>query len=188
MNLFQFFTRHLKWCLIVVRFTKITEKPVLKKLYKVFAVLLAGFAGGAITPWGLGWLRSVQVSAPSDAISIANTYIVFTTIIFVGVTVILAIAGYVFTQQFSATKQSQESQLLDELKEKVKSDERIGIALANAILDNSDVKRHLDETLLSKVDELIQARLADSKAAANQATQEAGAIESLASQLKPNGE
>lgn len=161
---------------------------MLKKLYKVFAVLLAGFAGGSITPWVIGWLKSVQVATPSDAVSIANTYIVFTTTIFVGVTVILAIAGYVFTQQFSASKHSQENQLLDELKEKVKSDEHVGIALANAILDNPDVKRHLNETLLSKVDELLQARLGDSKAVASQAKKEAQAISGLASQVNANGE
>lgn len=161
---------------------------MLRKLYKVFAILLAGFAGGAISPWAVGWLKSVQVTSTSDAVSIANTYIVFTTIIFVGVTVILAIAGYVFTQQFSASKQSQESQLLDELKEKVKSDERVGIALAKAILENPDVLRHLETTLLSKLEELIQARLDDSNAVANQAAQETSAINKLAAQLKPNGE
>lgn len=161
---------------------------MLKKIYKVLAVLLAGFAGGAITPWVIGWLKSVQVATPSNAVSIANTYIVFTTVIFIGVTVVLAIAGYVFTQQFSASKQSLETQLLDGLKEKVKSDEHIGIALANAFLDNPDVKRHLDQTLVSKIIDLLQARLADSKDVAMQATKEADVINELTSQLNVGGE
>lgn len=173
---------------LIVRFSKITEIPMFKKFLEVFAVLIIGFAGGSIAPWVIGWLKSTQVSTPSDAVSIANTYIVFTTIIFVGVTVILAITGYVFTQQFSATKQLQESQLLNELKDKVERDEVIGINLAKAILDNSDVKRYLNETLLSKVEELIRSRLADTKAVSNQLEKEAKAIENLSSQLKPNGE
>lgn len=161
---------------------------MLKKIYKVLAILLIGFAGGVLAPWFLGWFGAVSVKLTGDAISIANTYIVFTTIIFVGVTVVLAVAGYVFTQQFSASKQSQETHLLDELKEKVKCDEGVGIALANAILENSDVKRHLQSTLRLKVDELLQARLADSKAAANQAEKEAATISDLASKLNGTGD
>jgi predicted PurR-regulated permease PerM len=160
---------------------------MLKTIKHILVVLLVGFIGGAISFWFMGWLKAVQVPSPSDAISIANTYIVFTTIIFVGVTVILAIAGYVFTQQFSASKQSQETLLVEELKEKIKSDERVGTKLAQAILDNPDVQRHLEKILLSKLDELLQARLADSKAAAAQSTKEAEAINNLSSQLKVNG-
>jgi len=158
-----------------------------KKIYKIFTVLLAGFAVWVITPWITSWLRSVQVSTLIDAVSIANIYIIFTTIIFVSVTVILAIAEYVFTQQFSATKRLQESQLIDELKEKIKNDKRVGIVLVNAILDSPDIIHYLDKHLLSKIGELIQASLADSKVAANQAIQEAGPIEMVSSTTK-NGQ
>jgi len=164
------------------------------KALKIFAVLLAGFAGGAMAPWVLGWFKAVVIGSPADAVSIANTYIVFTTIIFVGVTVILAVAGYVFTQQFSASKGSQEHQLLEELKEKIKSDEKLGIALANSILENSDVKRHLNDLLESKIGQILAARLEDAQATAEdmQASadlmkNEAKAIASLNSQLNGNG-
>ena len=160
-------------------------------IYKILAIILMGFAGGAISPWVLGWLEGIKQPNVSDAVAIANTYIVFTTIIFVGITVILAIVGYVFTQQFSTTKEDQLNQLIYELKKKIQSDgkvgdEIIGIALANAILDNGDVKRHLEEKLDNKVNELIKNRLAESKTTAIRATEEVDAISKLNSQI--NGE
>lgn len=157
---------------------------MLKRIYKIFAILLSGFAGGAITPWVLGWLKAVAVGSPSDAVAIANTYIVFTTIIFVGVTVVLAIAGYVFTQQFSASKEAQELSVMTELKERIKSDEVIGIALADALIQNVEVQRHLENRLLEKIDEVIKSRLADVESSASQAVREAEAVRKIASQLQ----
>ena len=128
---------------------------MMKHAAKILASLLSGFAGGALVHWFMNWWQATNVS-PSDAVSIANTYIVFTTIIFVGITVVLAIAGYVLTQQLAANQETQEKQLIERLKEKLKTDEKIGIALAEAILDNPDVKMHLEEKLESKLNELKQ--------------------------------
>jgi hypothetical protein len=179
----------------LLRYYKPRVKKVLKKIFRIFAFLLAGFAGGALTPWTLGWIKGIEAPSASDAVSIANTYIVFTTIIFVGVTVILAVAGYVFTQQFSATKGAQESEALNELKEKIKNDESIGIALANSILENSDVKRHLESLLKNKFQELIEAQLSDAKEDAQQkearavmAKDQVSAIQTLRSQLNGKGD
>ena len=159
-------------------------------IYKVLAVLFIGFAGGAISPWVLGWIKSTAgvAGTPADAVAIANTYIVFTTFIFVGVTVILAIVGYVFTQQFSETKESQLSQITEELKKAAKTEEKIGIALIDAILENGDVKRHIDNKLQEKIKELILESKAASKQAADKAAEDANVIDSLASQITGNGE
>ncbi|QBQ53070.1 hypothetical protein [Nitrosococcus wardiae] len=157
---------------------------MLKKVCKIIAVLLAGFIGGAIAPWFLGWLKNATVQSPSNAIAIANTYIVFTTIIFVGITVVLAIAGYVFMQQFSASKESLEKQITEELQEKIQSDEGCGIKLANSILENPDVKRHLKIKLISKVEQLIQERIEDNQVTATKIDRTGAATKQLASQLK----
>lgn len=139
---------------------------MLKKVVWIVGLLFAGFCGGAMAPWVVGWFRAATVVAPADAVAIANTYIVFTTLIFVGVTVLLAVAGYVFTQHFSATKHSQEREILDELKDRISTDEQLGVKLANAMLENSDVKRHLRRVLFIKVQELIQAQAAEAQATA----------------------
>lgn len=158
----------------------------MKKIFEILAVLIIGFAGGVIAPMVLGWLKSVTVAAP-DAISIANTYIVFTTIIFVGFTVVLGIAGYVFTQQFSAAKKAQEDQIIDELRSRLGGDEKLAISLLDTLLENSDVKAYFVDLLENKVDELIAERVSDSQAIAAEAANEAAAIGQLANQLKKNG-
>lgn len=159
----------------------------MKRMYKILAALLLGFAGGALSPWVLAWVTPVPISSPGNAVAIANTYIVFTTIFFVGVTVVLAVAGFVFTQQFSATKETQEIQVLNALKFKVKSDEQTATSLLEALLDNPDARRHVQNLLQEKVDELINERLADSQTYAQQASQEVDAIQGLRDQLRPNG-
>lgn len=160
---------------------------MLQKMLRVLAVLLAGFAGGVLAPWALGWVKVMSVPGPADAVAVANTYIVFTTIIFVGVTVLLAVAGYVFTQHFSSTKGAQERELLEELKERIKTDEALGVRLANAMLENSDVKRHLSQVLSMKTHELLRERVAERAAAAKRAANEADLVGSLASDLDFNG-
>lgn len=153
---------------------------MLKKFYRFLAVLLIGFAGGALCPWVLGWINSSAVSNPSDAVSIANTYIVFTTLIFVGVTVILAVAGYVFTQQFTESKKAQASEIYEELRGRIKTEEKIGIDLASAILENTDASRHVDDLISNKIDALIEERKADSERARK-------AVEEIAGQIGSNG-
>jgi hypothetical protein len=156
------------------------------KIFQILAVLIVGFTGGVIAPMVLGWLKSVTVTAP-DAISIANTYIVFTTLIFVGFTVVLGIAGYVFTQQFSAAKKAQEDQIIDDLRSRIGGDEKLAINLLDTILENPDAKTYFMSLLENKVDELITERVSDSQAVAAEAANEAAAIGKLATQLKKNG-
>lgn len=163
------------------------QGSIIHRMAKISAMVISGFAGGALAPWILGWIRSVTVQTPSDAYAIANTYIVFTTIIFVGITVLLAIAGYVITQHFSLAKAAQEHQIIDELKERVKVDEGLGVKLANAMLDNPDVTEHLKTVLNDKVKQLISDRLADNQGALSRAQAQENALNALASQLKGGG-
>ncbi len=156
----------------------------MRLMYKLLAFLLIGFAGGCISPWVVSWIKGVSVTTTGDAISIANTYIVFTTIIFVGFTVVLGVAGYVFTQHFSASKEMQENQIVSDLKLKIKNDEKMGITILQSLLDNADVKSQLSDILEWKIDELLNARLSDSEKLASQTAQEAEVIRNLSSKLK----
>lgn len=160
----------------------------MKILYKLLAVLFVGFAGGAISPWVLGWIKATGIPNPSDAVAIANTYIVFTTLIFVAFTVVLGIASYVFTQQFSASKEASEDRLIGDLRERMKSDAQLSQQTLNALLENPEVRSYLEERLAGKVDELLAERLADSQASAEQSRKDADAIGQLRQQLNPNGD
>jgi uncharacterized protein HemX len=156
---------------------------MLKKFYIALAFLVAAFIGGVIWPMCLSWLKPSIVTVPADAVSIANTYIVFTTLIFVGVTVILAVAGYVFTQQFSSQKGNQELAILEELKQRIKSEERIGISLGDAILENPDLIRHIETKFKEKIEELIRNATSEAKARKESAEAECDAISKLQDQL-----
>jgi hypothetical protein len=153
-------------------------------IFKVFGFLLVGFSGGCIAPWFVSWLNKASAVSATDAVSIANTYIVFTTIIFVGFTVVLGVAGYFFTQQFAANKDAEQKEVFSQIKQKLKDDEKLGIDLLKSLLDNSDVKEHIEDVLNWKIDELIDSRASDSEALASQAAQDAASIRGLSSQLK----
>ena len=140
-----------------------------------------------MSPWILGWIQSVSVQTPSDAYAIANTYIVFTTIIFVGITVLLAIAGYVITQQFSAAKIAHEIQIIDELKERLVTEEKLAITLVTAILENREVTQHVRRLLEQKVNEIVKERIVDNKTQLNKAQDENAALEGIAAQLVTEG-
>lgn len=163
---------------------------MIKKLYRVCAILLVGFIGGCITPWFIGWFDPISRPSPSDAVAIANTYIVFTTIIFVGITVVLGIVGYVFTQQLAITRKNHERQIFEELEQKITNDEATGVKLANAIFQNSDVARHLNTIVIQKIDEIAARKVAETGIAAKQQAAIHEAMVDINSQLtstNPNG-
>lgn len=163
---------------------------MIKKLYKVCAILLMGFIGGCIAPWFIGWFGSIDRPTPSDAVAIANTYIVFTTIIFVGITVVLGIVGYVFTQQLAISRKNHELQVFEELEQKIINDEATGVKLANAIFQNTDVARHLNTIVMQKIDEIAARKVAEAGAAAKQQAALHEAMVDINSQLtstNPNG-
>ena len=137
------------------------------RILKILVVVLCGFAGGSLSPWILGWIQSVPVATPANAYAIANTYIVFTTIIFVSITLLLAIAGYVVTQQFSAARVAHEMQIIDELREQLTTDNQLGMSL---------------------VTEMLGERLAASKSAQAKAQDESAVLEKLNKSLFGKGE
>ena len=128
---------------------------MLKKVYKLFALLITAFAGGFFAIVFISWLYKPVTVSPSDAVSIANTYIVFTTIIFVGFTVILGVAGYVFTEQLSASTEANENKILDKLKNRIKDDNDLCLEIMKILIENETVKSHLVDSLESKANQLL---------------------------------
>ncbi|MBF0449181.1 MAG: hypothetical protein HQK75_00235 [Candidatus Magnetomorum sp.] len=123
-----------------------------------FTILVISFIGGSFSFMFWNYLADFSKNIKAaDAISIANTYIVFTTIIFVGFSVFLAIAGFIFTHQFSTTKEDQFSHLLRELGTQLKENEDdVGIKFISKSLENPDVKNYLSDKLNKKLDQLIK--------------------------------
>ncbi|MCZ4331068.1 hypothetical protein [Castellaniella denitrificans] len=144
---------------------------------KLFAYpMLSGFLGAGLFMLILNWARPFGM-APSDAVSVANTYIVFTTLIFTGFAVAVGVMGYLFTQQFTATKHAQLAEALEDLCRKIATEEQKGTKLLESLMGNDDVRQHLDEMLKSKVDALLRETAADWKDQASNAAAMAAVAE-----------
>ena len=171
-----------------------STKKLLKKLIIVLttsfnhflAILLIGFIGGAMYPFLLGWLKPLSVNTP-DAVSIANTYIVFTTIIFVGITVILGIAGYIFTQKLSESQASQENRIVENLIKDVQKNETLGIRLVQTILENGDVQRFFNDQIRSKIEESLKEIQADTNGNIQKNIQRSDAVNKMSNKISKNG-
>ncbi|MBQ5946307.1 hypothetical protein [Massilia sp. ST3] len=123
----------------------------------LFSGIVGGLLSGAATFGIMNYFCTV-VTRPSlsDAVSIANTYIVFTTIIFVAITLFLTVAGLWFTQQFAASKELQIKHLISEIEQKLAdNDDEVGVKLVDKAFSNQDVSRHVQEILESKLQQLI---------------------------------
>jgi len=122
------------------------------------ATILISFIGGAFAFIFWSYFSNFSDYIKNiDAISLANTYIVFTTIIFVGFSVFLAIAGFIFTHQFSLSKESQIVHLLAEIKTQLKENKQdFAIKFIKVCLDNPDIKNYLNNKFEEKLIQLIE--------------------------------
>jgi predicted PurR-regulated permease PerM len=140
-----------------------SNKKSEKALFKVFAFLLGaavvGFAGGLLS-YPLLDMVGCHYQKISDPVSIANTFIVFTTIIFVGFSVVLVIIGFIFTEHLSTTKETHLQSLANEFPEMFKKDPNLALELVKKILADDHVMDHIDDILNSKVSEIIADRSA----------------------------
>jgi hypothetical protein len=127
----------------------------MKVFVKILALMIVAFAGGFFATLFINFLKPIALPSTGDAVSIANTYIVFTTIIFVGFTVVLGVAGYVFSQQFATSKEMHEDRLIQDLKLKLQDNEKISWDIIQAALDNEAIKLRLTETLENKVNQIV---------------------------------
>ncbi|MEO7493470.1 MAG: hypothetical protein ABIT83_05875 [Massilia sp.] len=120
--------------------------------------MFGGFLAGAVT---FALLNYFPATAPGpgipDAVSIANTYIVFTTLIFVAITLFLAVAGLWFTQQFATSKEMQTKQLIAEIEEQLLANKNdMGVELISKAFTNAEVSQHVKGILESKVKQLVK--------------------------------
>lgn len=156
----------------------------LKTIFKYLAILLMGFTGGVFAPLFLSLFVGAQVTEVADAFSIANTYIVFTTLFFVGVTVIMAALGYVITQQLALSKGEHERQALNDIGVKLSKDEQVGIELINQLLANPDVLRHIETQMDGKVGQVVNEYLETAVKNSDRLAQQAGKEKTRAELLK----
>nr|VFK22058.1 MAG: hypothetical protein BECKMB1821G_GA0114241_100128 [Candidatus Kentron sp. MB]VFK74380.1 MAG: hypothetical protein BECKMB1821H_GA0114242_100428 [Candidatus Kentron sp. MB] len=106
---------------------------------------MIGLIGGITAPW---FSELFGITAKQeDPVAIANTFIVFTTMFFVGITALLVIISYFFTHQFIISKELKEAELVNGLKEKLQSEEGIATELAKAALLNPKISEEIKKLI-----------------------------------------
>jgi hypothetical protein len=128
-----------------------------KNVCKLFVVVFLFVLGGFLSPVIFSLFKGSATLSTSDAISVANTYIVFTTFIFAGLAVFIAIIGFVFSQQFAISKEVQLHQLTDELQSIVRDNKLdVSIKLVDIALENEDVRKHFEKKLELKIYQILK--------------------------------
>lgn len=159
------------------------KKNVVKHLWTIWtilSILVIAFIGGFTAFIFTGLWKGPMSIGTADPVAIANTYIVYTTIIFVGITIILALMGFVFTQQFSMAKEMQVNHLILEIEDGLKKNlNDRSIKLIDAALDNPDVQTHVAKKIESKFQQLMDEKVAGLKRIAKKSADEAAEAESL---------
>lgn len=139
---------------------------MVKKFLKYLGFIFMGFIGGCLAPMFWSLFTATHPSTLDQAVSIANTYIVFTTIFFVGITVLLALGGYVLSQQLATTRKHLEAAAYEALKKRLQYSETVATEIVKSISENGDFKNQI--TL--HVKNLIQKELdGAAKASSNKA-------------------
>ena len=137
-------------------------KKILKWLGRVIFIVFLGFIGGCLSPYVISKVQVLFGAPPvvnvSDTISIANTYIVFTTFIFTAIAIIVAVASYLFAQEAAKSRQIQEQTLFSDLIKSCTEKSELGRDLISKLLENENVIEHFEKRLNDKIDDILSKR------------------------------
>lgn len=139
---------------IRIGYSKSKKTNLLQYTALCFGVVSIGFVGGFISNSVLYNLFSINYINAADAVSIANTYIVFTTIIFVCFTVLLAIAGIIYTHQVSITKNFHLQEIASEFLESIQNDDDKAVSFVKELLKNEEAKETILNAIRLKAEEI----------------------------------
>lgn len=159
----KFYIKLMKSIFIIIkeRTIPMVEK-ILKWLGRVIFIVFLGFIGGCLSPYVISKVQVLSGAPPvvnvSDTISIANTYIVFTTFIFTAIAIIVAVASYLFAQEAAKSRQIQEQTLFSDLIKSCTEKPELGRDLISKLLENENVIEHFEKRLNDKIDDILSKR------------------------------
>jgi hypothetical protein len=125
------------------------------KYVSLFTAFVAGGLGGLlVSTYFTGRIfsgRSAVIPNGSDVISVANTYIVFITFIFVVITIFITGIGLYFTKWFGITKDREIRESMMEFFQKIDSDEKFAISFVKMLLENKIVSTNIQKIIAERV-------------------------------------
>lgn len=161
------------------------QGPVARWFARETRGLLGGFCGGivgsivafaAINRWS-----TPLTVASADSVSIANTYIVYTTFVIAAVAALLAIAGLIFTEHFSMEKDAHIENAFKALLAQLATDEEKAVKFVKELMKNPGVVQSVSDSVEEKLSEIVARRKAHAGQRANDARNEKDALDDLSS-------
>lgn len=165
-------------------------KKILKWLGRVIFIVFLGFIGGCLSPYVISKVQVLFGAPPvvnvSDTISIANTYIVFTTFIFTAIAIIVAVASYLFAQEAAKSRQIQEQTLFSDLIKSCTEKPELGRDLISKLLENENVIEHFEKRLNDKIDDILSKRCQLSRESERVSKEQTNALKGMI--IKPDNQ
>jgi hypothetical protein len=133
---------------------------------------VGGVIGGAVAFALINRFSSASRVNGADAISIANTYIVYSTFMIAAVAVFLTTAGLIFTQHFAMEKESCVADAFAALVGEMTSANGRAVEVVKEVMKNTEVIQHFEDQVREKLREVMRAQLdnADQRGAGTQRT------------------
>lgn len=156
----------------------------MKKFLKYFSILFIGFIGGCLSPMFLSLFNKIEIGSLDQAVSIANTYIVFTTIFFVGITVLLSIGGYVISQQLAVNRKQLEKEANEQLLKRIRYSESIATEILDQVFHNSDFRNNLEKKVQNHVEQAVQYKIQQKQETTRSANAEVTALAELLQEMQ----
>lgn len=145
--------------------------------------LAGGLIGGLLAFAAINYTGRLATVGVSDAVSIANTYIVYTTFVIAAVALLLTIAGLIFTQHFAIEKETHIAHAFSSMLDVVRADDEKAVMLVQHAMENPRVVEYVSEALSDKIHQEISAWKADADARARDANTDTNALNAMFSDL-----
>jgi len=97
--------------------------------------LTGGLIGGLFSFSAINYVGRIATVNATDAVSIANTYIVYTTFVIAAVALLLTVAGLIFTQHFAVEKEAHIAHAFSSVLEVVRSDDEKAVKFVQQAME-----------------------------------------------------
>jgi hypothetical protein len=102
--------------------------------------LAGGTVGGVVAFTLINGFSSTNLASGADAVSIANTYIVYSTLMIAAVAVFLTMAGLIFTQHFAMEKERHVADAFAALVSEMARTNGCAVAVVKEVMKNAERK------------------------------------------------
>ena len=146
--------------------------------------LAGGVIGGVVAFTLINRFSSASLASGVDAISIANTYIVYSTLMIAAVAVFLTMAGLIFTQHFAMEKERHVADAFAALVGEMSRTNGCAVEVVKEVMKNAEVVQHFDDQVKEKLREVMRAQLDNANQRKARARSERDALSRIASDLE----